>query len=751
MRHVRSVLPWTVLAVCIALPCPARAADDDASQQLMPIMRVMPAIEHAGAGGTIGREALAAPVADTTGERSVPHVYSNAREVKAPLDVAACEGVRAGRDQAVVLYISGNRGRTWVRTQKRTLPSSGLEFRAVNDGQYWAVFKGEPVASRGPAPLPGAQPDLVITVDTMSPEIKSLVASPARENEPVRVTWQVADRGPLGGVKIAAAQGESKETIDPQDVAPSLEGSALVGPLSAGTWDFTVTFRDMAGNMTTACCRTTVAAVPAAEVAAETVQTPTPAQTPAATESETVAPAPDAGPTSEPAAPMPAAAPSEPEPQPPAPQPQTSDAQPTEPAAAPADVVDVQPAAQQSPTPSGLTTDESAQVKGDQWVEPGGEVRANRETPVLQSRLLSIGYTWDKESPPSRVGLWVTTDGGRTWQLDHVARRLTGTFVFQAPADGVYGFQTHREIGESTWGVPLGGEAPQVEIIVDTEPPHVEWTSPLGAETADGPGRAPAKVGRTMVLAWLANDANLGEKPVRLDYRPFGKTLWQPIAAEIANSGSYEWTAPESLHGQVEVQVTVLDRAGHLASAELPLEIVPAQPAAAEPQTSASATEQATEDSLSQSQRAYAMATLARLQENWTDAEYQLKRATTLNPDHTRAWVDLGGIYASNKRWDPAVDAYRKATSLQPQNTNALLGLARSLAARGDVAGATQTVETLLRLSPTDGDALVLYGDLLWKSGKNDMARQAWLKALDSGGGHQGRLAAIQKRLQLKP
>jgi len=761
MRYLLpNVLPWSVLVVIVAWPCGALIADDDSSPQLMPIVRSMPAMEPAAPAGSSATSSPA--VAAATDAPSAPHLYVNSREVRAPLDPATCEGVQPGRDQAVVLYVSGNRGRTWVRTQKRTLPTAALEFRAVTDGTYWAIFRGEAVASRGADPLPGARPDLIITVDTSPPQVASLTASAARENEPVRIAWQVSDPGSsIGGVKIAAAQGQSKETLPPQEVTPSPEGSALVGPLSAGTWDFAVTFVDLAGNMTTACCRTTVTPVAAAQVAAEpapaAAPSPPPASTPVAEPVEASPTPTPVQPVAAPQADAPVAPPSsatspaptsqeprmEPVP-PPASSMMTSEL----PAAAPrpSPVAPVTGAAE-SPSPEAVAP---ARGRGDQWVEPGGEVRATAETPLLRSRMLSISYTWDEEHPPDRVGLWVTTDGGRTWQLDHVAERLTGLFVFQAPADGVYGFHTHREAGGNTWGVPLSGEAPQMEIIVDTEPPRVQWTSPLGVEAAGGAARQPVKVTGTAVLAWQATDANLGKRPARLDWRAFGQTLWQPIAADLPGSGSYTWTVPEAASGTLEVRITVLDRAGHLASADVSLEIV--RPAAAEtpPPSAAPTTEQASQDAVAESQRAYAMATLSRLQENWADAERQLQRATTLNPDHVRAWVDLGGIYAAGRRWDPAVDAYRKAVTLQPENVNALLGLSRSLAARGDTDGALRTVETLLNLSPTDGDALVLHGDLLWKSGRHDEARQSWLRALDSGGGHEGRLAAIQKRLQLK-
>ena len=79
---------------------------------------------------------------------------------------------------------------------------------------------------------------------------------------------------------------------------------------------------------------------------------------------------------------------------------------------------------------------------------------------VLDSRSLDIGYRWDTEHPPTRIGLWVTHDGGRSWWLEHVHTELTGTFRFEAETDGVYGFRTHRELGDkAALSASLGNQA----------------------------------------------------------------------------------------------------------------------------------------------------------------------------------------------------------------------------------------------------------------------------------------------------
>ena len=708
-----------VLSVTILLTClPAVAVEDESTRQMLPILKTMPPIQRPAPQPADPPRPSPAPQgepadipaddeAEDGQDRPPRHIYCKVREVRAPLDLRGAAGIDPARHKAVVLYVSGNQGRTWVRTQKRSLPTRGLEFQAVNDGLYWCAFRGELIETPGDGPPAGAPAELIVTVDTEGPEVKALTATAGIEGEPLEVVWEVADRSPLADVEILAAESETKVTFSPSQLEARKAGRALFADMAAGNWRITADFTDMAGNVATASCDVLIKTAP--QVA----------------ESE----------PEEPADKLTAVAPLWPTPEP-------VQTEPLGPSPDPAAEPDVDEKVQETEAPI------APALPGDMQLEPAGQVRARRQIAVLGSRMLSIRYTWDTEHRPSRIGLWVTSDGGRTWKLDHVAERLTGTFVFQAPADGAYGFRAHRELGSSVWGEPQSGMAPEREVIVDTVAPKVEWIGPVGAETADARGHVPAQVTGKTELKWLAVDRNLTEQPVRLDYRRFGKTRWQPLATELAGAAAHEWSLPEDLAGDVEVRVTVADRAGHIAAADLRVTVVPpAQPL--DPGSDAAAAK-AEEKAIAESRRAYAMATLARLREDWTEAERQLKRATTLNPDHSRAWVDLGGIYVHNRHWDPAVAAYTRATELQPDNANALFGLARSLVARGDAAGAMRTLESLLAKSPTDGDALVLHGDLLWKARRRDQARQSWLRALDAGGGSQAKLAAIQRRLQLK-
>ena len=73
-------------------------------------------------------------------EAAALHLYTSARQISVPFNADALPAPEDDRPHAAaVLYVSGNRGQSWVRAQKRALPTSALEFRAANDGHYWCI------------------------------------------------------------------------------------------------------------------------------------------------------------------------------------------------------------------------------------------------------------------------------------------------------------------------------------------------------------------------------------------------------------------------------------------------------------------------------------------------------------------------------------------------------------------------------------------------------------------------------------
>ena len=67
-----------------------------------------------------------------------------------------------------------------------------------------------------------------------------------------------------------------------------------------------------------------------------------------------------------------------------------------------------------------------------------------------------------------------------------------------------------------------------------------------------------------------------------------------------------------------------------------------------------------------------------REKERLGDAEALLRRATTLAPDYTGAWILLGRVLEEHERHTEAIESYRTATQLEPGNAAAWAGLGLS-------------------------------------------------------------------------
>ena len=685
-------------AACLAADSPALPPSADSAGRMKPIMQAAPtdASIRAALAATVEPPAEPAPSASAeplapsaapalaaeTAEPAPPierRIWTHRTTIEVPLaeDILPTRDFRGNAPRAVVMYVSGNRGRTWVRAEKCVLPARVMEFRAANDGEFWCLFRGEPITERGPAPAATEEPQRIVIVDTAEPVFRQLVVGQPAEDGSVRVTWLAEDGLPAAKVKAVAVHETDGTVALPTDGTSHNQGWARFQLTVPGTWQIGVQIEDLAGNASTGRCRVTIL--------------PPPTLT---------------------------------------------------------EKLDAAPALGSATTPATPTADLAPPVQTLQpgtKIEPPAEVRSRQEVAVLDARLIQVGYRWDAEHPPTRVGLWVTRDGGRTWALDQVATEITGKFVFRAAEDGAYGFRTHRELGDRVWGSPQAGLAPEREVILDTTPPAVEWTSPLGGPTGDGPARRPAKVAGTAALRWTVVEANPAESPVTLEYRLFTEESWHPLAGPMADTGAFDWLLADTASPSAEVRLSYRDRAGHVTTTSLFLEIVPGQEdrLVAQPK-------EVDDEARNLARRAYAMATVARLQENWEAAEKQLLRSTSADPSYARAWVDLGGIYVHDGKWDSASDAYRKALALAPESENASFGLAQSLANQRDLQGAAETLDKLVQKSPENADAWRLYGDVLYAAGNRDKARQCWMTALGLGGGHEANLAALRQRLQMK-
>lgn len=82
---------------------------------------------------------------------------------------------------------------------------------------------------------------------------------------------------------------------------------------------------------------------------------------------------------------------------------------------------------------------------------------------------------------------------------------------------------------------------------------------------------------------------------------------------------------------------------------------------------------------------------------NWAEAEEYLNQAVALNPDHKRAWINLGMVIAQQGRYPESMRAFRNATS----EAEALCNLGFVLSVQGKKDEALQAYSRAVELAPS--------------------------------------------------
>jgi hypothetical protein len=184
---------------------------------------------------------------------------------------------------------------------------------------------------------------------------------------------------------------------------------------------------------------------------------------------------------------------------------------------------------------------------------------------------------------PSGVGgvdVYLTADDGKSWKQYPPADThpvlpqnaapgaqtpLRGSVTITLPREGVvFGISL---VIRSRAGLckppPKPGDPPQVRVEVDTTLPTAELYAPIV-----DPARKDA-----LLLRWTANDRNLTNTPITLEWKARKEDPWQVIGpAELPHTpgqpGQYSWQPPADIPPSVFLKLTVRDGAGNKAVAE---------------------------------------------------------------------------------------------------------------------------------------------------------------------------------------
>lgn len=195
-----------------------------------------------------------------------------------------------------------------------------------------------------------------------------------------------------------------------------------------------------------------------------------------------------------------------------------------------------------------------------------GPAAARESVPLFPSRhnLFDIPFQIDEPLPgqePVEVQLHVSENSGVTWHLAAKVAPDAGRFSFRAAHDGEFWFLV-RTLNKQGRLLPEKPFAPEMRVLVDTEPPTIELKC----------DRTP---GGAVECRWKLNDSALQPDSVALSYQGVDSGLrWQPIAATPPKaSGDGAWNGqtsftPAGVKSPVFVRLEASDAAGNRAVAQ---------------------------------------------------------------------------------------------------------------------------------------------------------------------------------------
>ncbi len=531
--------------------------------------------------------------------------------------------------RSVELYASTDRGRSWQKISEAQPSVRNFTYRAPADGEYWfAIRTIDAMGSSWPAgPM---QAELQVVVDTLNPQIIRLDGVVDATGQ-ATATWQAYDAHLDSQSWILRYR--TDQMTDWQTVTPGAAGPAsptqLAGQASwrvpPGTRQvyLQASVRDQAGNSRE--LGAVAAATPPSQLAGQGYPQPT-HSSPIADSGPAFpipqfgfasrATSPHVGATSDPfAAAAQAALPALP------PidswsqanqaysqhqaQPASQFAQPSAPASSswPADDTAATPydfssapslspwgpssagAPGEYPAGGGLSPIGNSQNSINHFAslssgEPPQLAAPSSDRPQFAGRAdqyvndleFEIDYQVDRAGTfgISRVELWGTRDGGRSWRRLAIDSDNVSPIRASVPEPGDYGL---RIVVETAGGLdprtPRPGDRPELTLRVDTELPTAQLMDVRQGE---------AYFADHLIITWQASDADLSETPISLSYSSRANGPWIPLATGLANSGRYSWRLQRHLPGQIFLQLEATDRAGNVASATTPTPIAVALP-----------------------------------------------------------------------------------------------------------------------------------------------------------------------------
>lgn len=443
--------------------------------------------------------------------------------------------------EELILYVSRDKGSTWELQTQAAPTSKAFDFFAPNDGTYMFTVAVRDKKGKQDPPDPYKVPDaqkMKVNVDTVKPVAKLVQAD--RAGDEVQVTWEVQELFPQwASFKLLWRAADAPPTQwTPLPVQPGERGSHKFRPNVQGDVVVRLQVQDFAenegsdektvgrGGMTHVDRNVSRASNDGLPALASAAAPPVAGLTPP--------PPPDITP-------------------PPA--------------------ITNPPRTNNPPLETAIGSSTAGAAPPISPTPPRGPLPPHR---IINQKQVKVGFEVTRYGPSGlgTVDVYVTKDEGMTWEKSNADPNVPlpvtpetpgngpvkGTVTVQIPEEGkIYGFflvvKSRAQLSKQP---PRSGDAPQIRVECDTTQPAAE----LYAPQAD-----PAR-GTNLILSWKAEDRNLAQNPISLEWSPNG-TTWEFIGdVQHPNTGRYTWQVPAKIPAKVHLKLTVRDAAGNVAVAQ---------------------------------------------------------------------------------------------------------------------------------------------------------------------------------------
>lgn len=154
----------------------------------------------------------------------------------------------------------------------------------------------------------------------------------------------------------------------------------------------------------------------------------------------------------------------------------------------------------------------------------------------------------------ARVDLFVTTDGGASWQKAASTVDADRPIPFEG-ANGRYGVCCVGVDKAGNAGA-IPDSADSIQLVLDIE------TTPISLDLVRLKKGGVIKGGEEIFIQWVCRETDLADDPITIELSMDGGRGWETVVDRAPNTGRYAWLPPRRRSQDCKLRISVLGRTG---------------------------------------------------------------------------------------------------------------------------------------------------------------------------------------------